>query len=317
MTLLHTMVCRGALPLLAAILLFLPDVTSAQGDGPRSQLLLPVGENFLVPTYLNLSGNYNFAESILVQDADITSDVFVLTYMRAFSLAGHYAQIWINPIFGSVDGTGSVNNPSTEDPISFESDVSGLGDLLVNFKVGLIGTPALKLPDFAIQPQTFQLSAFGSISAPIGDYDSDRPLNLGTNVWVFRVGVPMVLPFKLLGKPAFFEFFPSAAFYTNNDDPTLGADLREQDLLFMIESHLTYNFTPKLWGGLDMRYRYGGETTTDGVSDDNIQDVLGGGVSIGYSFSPAISLQGTYGMVLSEKDGSELDMIRLKLAYMF
>jgi hypothetical protein len=290
---------------------------NAQGDGPRSQLLLPVGVNVIVPTYLNLSGNYNFAESILVQDADITSDVFVLTYTRAFSLAGRYAQVWVNPIFGKVEGSGSVVHPSTGNTISFESDVSGFGDLLVNFKVGLIGAPALKLPDFATQPQTFQLSAFGSLSAPIGEYDSKSPLNLGTNVWFFRVGAPMVLPFKVLDRPAFFEFFPSVAFYTDNEDPTFGADLREQDPLFMIESHLTYNFTPKLWGGLDLRYRYGAETTTDGVFDNNTQDVLGGGVSIGYSFHPAVSIQASYGQVISEKDGSELDMIRLKMAFMF
>ena len=311
------MMRKVALPTLVAFFLILPGVIRAQGDGPRSQLLLPAGVNVLVPTYLNLSGNYNFAESILVQDADITSDVFVLTYTRAFSLADRYAQIWVNPIFGAVDGSGSVVNPSTGNTIALESDARGLGDLLVNFKVGLIGTPALKLPEFAAQPQTFQLSAFGSISAPIGEYDSDRPLNLGTNVWAFRLGVPMVLPFKLFEKPAFFEFFPSVAFYTDNDDPTLGADVRAQDPLYMIESHLTYNFTPKLWGGLDLRYRYGGATTTDGISDENTQDVLGGGISIGYSFHPAISMQASYGQVLSEKDGSDLDMVRVKLALMF
>ena len=311
------MMRKVALPLLVAIILISPDLTRAQGDGPRSQLLLPVGINLLVPTYLNLSGNYNFAESILVQDADITSDVSVLTYTSAFALASRYAQIWVNPIFGKVDGSGSVVSPSNGNTISLASDTSGLGDLLVNFKLGLIGTPPLELSDFATQPQKFQLSAFGSISFPIGDYESDRPLNLGTNVWAFRLGVPMVLPFKLFGKPTFFEFFPSVAFYTDNDDPTLGADLREQDPLYMIESHLTCNFTPKLWGGLDLRYRYGAATTTDGVSDDNTQDVLGGGVSIGYSFHPAISMQASYGQVLSEKDGSDLDMIRLKLAFMF
>ena len=311
------MMRKVALPLLVAIILISPDLTRAQGDGPRSQLLLPVGINLLVPTYLNLSGNYNFAESILVQDADITSDVSVLTYTSAFALASRYAQIWVNPIFGKVDGSGSVVSPSNGNTISLASDTSGLGDLLVNFKLGLINTPPLELSDFATQPQKFQLSAFGSISFPIGDYESDRPLNLGTNVWAFRLGVPMVLPFKLFGKPTFFEFFPSVAFYTDNDDPTLGADLREQDPLYMIESHLTCNFTPKLWGGLDLRYRYGAATTTDGVSDDNTQDVLGGGVSIGYSFHPAISMQASYGQVLSEKDGSDLDMVRVKLALMF
>ena len=85
----------------------------------------------------------------------------------------------------------------------------------------------------------------------------------------------------------------------------------------MIESHVSYNVTPKLWAGLDLRYRYGGDTTTDGVSDDNTQDVLGGGISVGCSFHPAVAMQASCGQVLSDKDGRELDMIMLKLAFMF
>ena len=85
----------------------------------------------------------------------------------------------------------------------------------------------------------------------------------------------------------------------------------------MIESHVSYNVTPKLWAGLDLRYRYGVGTTTDGVFDDNTQNVLGGGKSIGCSFHPAVAMQASCGQVLSDKDGSELDMIRHKLAFMF
>ena len=43
------------------------------------------------------------------------------------------------------------------------------------------------------------------------------------------------------------------------------------------------NFTPKLWASLDLRYQYGGETTTDGVKDDNRIKQLGGGVALGDS----------------------------------
>jgi hypothetical protein len=271
----------------------------------------------LAPAYMHLSGNYNFGENNLVKGADITSDILVLTYTRAFALVNNYAQIWINPILGEVDGKGTVANPVTGNPATLEENESGLGDLLVNFKMGLIGTPALKPKDFANYEQTFQLSLFGSVSCPIGDYDSDHFFNIGTNVWAFRAGVPMVLPFSLNNKPTFLEVFPSVAFYTDNNDPAFNADTKEQAPLFMVESHLTHNITPKFWAGVDLRYRYGGETTTDGVDDKNSQDVLGWGISIGYAFTSTLSMQASYGAVLMGDDDSELNLFRTKLVYLF
>lgn len=59
---------------------------------------------------------------------------------------------------------------------------------------------------------------------------------------------------------------------------------RSQDPLFVTESHLTHNLTPKFWVGGDLRYQYGGETTTDGVKDDDRANALGGGFGVGYEF---------------------------------
>lgn len=300
---------------IAVIALHAAGEARAQGDGPRSQVLLPVGINFVVPTYLDLAGNFNFAGSILVPGADVSSHVWVGTYMRAFAIRDRYAQIWINPIAGSIDGRGTVT--AGGQPVSFNVSESGLADAIVSFKLGLIGTPALKLPEFARQAQSFQVSAFASVSLPVGDYDSDRLLNLGTNVWALRLGMPMVVPFGKPGRSTYLEIHPSVTFYEDNDDPGGGARNREQDPLWIVESHLSHNFNAKLWGSLDLRYRYGGETTTDGVPDDNESDVLGGGVSVGYGFTPWLSMQASYGNVLRESDGSEQEMIRVKLVVLF
>jgi hypothetical protein len=297
--------------------LLAPADARAQGDGPRSQLLLPTGINVLVPTYVDLSSNMNFGLSILVPGAEVDAAIWVVTYTRAFSLGGRYAQFWLNPIAGTIDATGSITDPRTGQRRSLDIHESGLSDPVFSFKLGLVGTPALALPEFAKTPQGFQLSAFVSAVPPWGDYDSDRLLNLGTNVGALRVGLPMVAPMGDPKAPWSWEIFPSVAFYDDNDDPPGGAATREQDPLFMIESHLSHNFHPKFWASLDLRYRYGAETTTDGIADDNAQDVLGGGVSVGYSITKFLSLQASYGNVLTESDGTELEMIRIKLALMF
>ncbi len=310
----HRTPVHTAAPFLLMLTLAAP--AAAQGDGPRSQVMFPPGMNFFVPTYLRLSGDFDFTQSILLDDADVDSDVFVITYFRAFGLGGRYAQIWINPIFGRIEGTATVVNPGTGQRISGSTSTSGLGDPVFSFKLGLIGMPALTLPEFAKYRQTFQLSGFISVVPPLGSYDSDRLLNLGTNRWAVRAGVPMVVPF---GNPrtTFLEVFPSVTIYTDNDDPGGGASLKEQAPLFQLENHLSHNFTPKLWGSLDLRYFGGGETTTDGIEDDNVINQVGGGFSVGFALSSAVSVQGTYGRRFTSGENKELQMLRLKVAYVF
>ncbi len=303
--------------LFVLLVLLLPLKAVAQADGPRSQVLIPTGVNIIVPTYMHLSGNYSFGNSILVPGADVDSDVFIGTYMRAFAIGETYAQIYVNPIWGRIDVQGTITDPRTGQQRSASVDTSGLGDAIVNLKIGLIGAKPLGLKDAAKQNRAFSLSALFGVTAPTGEYDSDKPLNLGTNMWAFRVAVPMVVPWGTAQTPTYLEIFPSATFYTDNTDPTLGAERRKQDPLYDIQTHLSHNFTPKFWASLDLRYRMGGETATDGIDDDNKQEVLGGGISAGYAFTPHLAMQATLGKVLLEDDGSDEDMIRVKLVYTF
>jgi hypothetical protein len=309
---------RVIFALLAVVALLFSGHAQAQGDGPRSQVLIPTGVNILVPTYLDLKGSYSFGGNILLPNAEVTSDVFVLTYMRAFAIGDRYAQIWVNPIWGRIDARGTVTHPGTGQQFSAAIDASGMFDPVVNFKIGLLGAEPLGLKDMGKQNRDFQLSAFASVTIPIGEYDSDKLLNLGTNTWALRLGMPMVVSMGSSPQtPTFLEIFPSVTFYEDNDDPTMGASKREQDPLFQIENHLSHSFTPKFWGSIDLRYRQGGETTTDGISDNNKADVVGGGVSAGYSFTPKLSIQASLGKVLNEDDGSDEDLFRFKVAYLF
>ena len=80
----------------------------------------------------------------------------------------------------------------------------------------------------------------------------------------------MVMPWgSNTAHATFLEVFPSVSFFQDNDEPTGGATLKEQDPLFQLESHLSHNFHPKFWMSADLRYFGGGETTTDGIDDDN------------------------------------------------
>lgn len=305
---------RAALAALAliALVVLCPARAAAQGDGPRSQTLLPTGYNFVVPAYLRLDGDYDFSGTIRQPNADVTSDIFVITYTRAFGLGGRYAQIWVNPIFGSIDADATVLGKTVH------RNTSGAGDAVVSFKLGLVGAPALGIPEFVKQTQTFQLSAFVSTTMPTGRYDRDELLNLGTNRWAVRVGAPLVMPFgSTTARATFLEVFPSVSFYQDNDEPTGGASVKSQDPLFQLESHLSHNFHPKFWMSADLRYFGGGQTTTDGIDDDNTINDTGGGISAGYALAKFLSVQASYGRRFNTGDQKDLNMFRVKMALVF
>lgn len=314
---------RGAsrLGVLAAAALWLACVFAsagawAQGDGPRSQLPMPVGTNVLVPTWLNLNMNSDFSQSVLRADVDVNADILLGIYIRSFAIGDRYAQIWLVPNWGTLDASVDVARDGGG-TVSRSVRESGFGDPYAAMKIGLIGAPALGLADFMKHKPTFQLYAYAGVYLPVGDYDSDRLLNLGTNRWGYRVGLPMVFPIGNPKDQINLEIHPGITFYGDNSDPTGGAGEVSQDELYQVEFHLSRNFSPKWWGSIGGRYRYGGETRTDGVADDNQQDVFGGELTLGYAFTPHLGLQATYGQVVFDGDGSVSDMIRLRMNYAF
>lgn len=298
------------------IALLAPAGVVAQGDGPGAQILFPAGTNILVPTWLDMSMNSDISQSILDLDADVDADILLGIYQRGFAIAGRFAEVWVVPVWGELDAEVEV---AREGGGSVTSSVSEAGflDPYLAFKIGLVGAPGLALADFMKHKPTFQLYAYGGVYVPVGDYSSDRQLNLGTNRWALRLGLPMVVP---IGNPKHqtnLEIHPGVTLYDDNDDPTGGADVKEQAPLYQVESHLSRHFGAAWWGSIGLRYRQGGETTTDGIDDDNEQDVLGGEATLGYAFTPHLGLQATWGEVLTESDDSRSDMLRLRMTYAF
>jgi hypothetical protein len=307
--------------LAVALCLAASGTARAQGDGPRVFLLSPTGLNVFSFTYMELSSNYNFAQDILVPSADLDSDVEAFAYIRFFNVGGRFAQIWLTPVFGGVGGTATIAPvpglpPALSGTIQAPR-INGWADPYVAFRVGLVGAPALTLPEFVKHKPGFQMYALLGANIPIGDYESARPVNLGTNRWAIRAGVPMVQPWGNPAKPTVLEVNPSIYFYTANDDPQGAADERTQDPLFVVESHLTHNLTPKFWVGGDLRYQVGGETKTDGIADDNQSNHAGGGFSIGYQILRPLTVIGGWGKIFAEDDGARGTMWRVRLNLVF
>ena len=272
----------------------------AQGDGPHNLPLIPINTNIFTPQVLVLSGNFNPQGTVLVPGADIDVIAGPITYIRTFALGNQFGRLFLVAPTSTLDASVEALDPRFGLVRTIERRRSGFMDPMVTMHIGLVGAPALKLAEFVKYPKAFQMVAIVGTSIPVGTYDSDRLINLGTNRWSFRTGVGTVFPFGEKKRTAL-EMSNNLYLFTANNDVSGPAEEREQDPLYVLENHLTHNFTAKLWGSLEARYQYGGTTTTDGIADDNLTNVLGGGFSLGYQLTPHFGSWVTLGTISGQE----------------
>jgi hypothetical protein len=307
-----TSVRRAALAMLAS--LALAGTARAQGDGPHNLPLIPKGTNLFVVLPLGLSGNFNPSQTVLIPNANVDVFAVPLTYVRTFSLGGRFGRLFLTAPLSTLDASGTLIDPRTGQELTVSRGRSGWMDPMVTMHIGLVGAPALGLPEFMKHPKGFQMLAIVGTAIPIGTYDSTRAINLGTNRWTFRLGLGLVTP---LTKTTAWESANSVMLFTDNNDVFGRVATRSQDPLFVSENHLTHAFNPRWWGSIDLRWQIGGETHSDGVADDNRTNILGGGVTLGHTFNRHFSGYIGYGNVLASSGNADEWMVRTQLVYSF
>jgi len=145
-------------------------------------------------------------------------------------------------------------------------DRYGLADPSLKLAVNLTSAPALSLSEFASYKQRTIVGASLQVTAPVGQYDPAKPVNIGTNRWSLKpeIGVSHTLGHWML------EAALGTTFFTDNDE-YLGNKTREQAPLYATQLHVVYNFRFGMWAALDGTYYTGGRTTVDGQKRDDLQ----------------------------------------------
>ena len=301
----------NAISMMFVVFLFATTKTFAIGDGPRAYWAAPKDSNVLIPMYMGIQSNFGFNDSLVVKDAEFDTDILALMYTRTLSVGGNLSGISFILPTGQVDG----GFPDT----AIQGKSSGLGDLTVMGVFSLFGAPAHSLKTFAsYKPKTiFDLLLFATI--PIGEYDSNKVVNLGTNRWSLRFGTPIMHFFRSgSGKNMSFEILPSVTYFTDNNDPSGASSQLEQQAIYKVESHYTHDFNRTLWGSIDALYTSGGETTVDGVNKNNSQRSLGAGITLGINFSPTTSMTASYGTIVDRNENSQNgELLRMTFKYVY
>jgi hypothetical protein len=277
---------------------------SAQDLEPRAYTNTPVGLNFLLAGYAYSSGGVVTDPALPLQNANVQVHSAILAYARALDVGGKSGKVDLVVPFAWASGTAEMAGQPRE------REVSGLVDPRLRFSVNLYGAPALSLQEFTSYQQDLIVGASLQVSAPLGQYDASKLLNLGTNRWFIK---PELGISKALGRWTL-ELTTSVTFYTDNND-FLDGKTRAQDPLYAVQGHLTYRFGAGVWGAVDGTYYTGGRTTIDGVQSNDLQENVRLGVTLALPLGRHHSVKLYASTGAFARTGSDFDTVGVAWQY--
>ncbi len=276
----------------------------AQDLEPRAYSNTPVGLNFLLGGYAYTTGGVASDPSIPLENSSVESHQAVVGYARGLDVWGKSGKIdvilpytWVS---GSAEFNGQPRNRS----------VSGFADPQLRFTVNFLGAPALTMEEFADYEQDLIVGASLQVTPPLGQYDSDKLLNIGTNRWTIK---PELGVSKAFG-PLILELAAGVSIYTDNDD-FFGGQTVSQDPLYSLQAHVIYGFESGIWIALDGTYYRGGETTLDGASSQNLQSNTRVGLTAAFPVDRNNSVKVYASSGVSTRTGGDFDAVGLAWQY--
>ncbi len=268
----HVNHCSSARSLALALLLT-PAPASAQELEPGAYWPIPTGLNILTVANNFNWGDVAFDPSAPIDEASARINTTAFAFTRAFSLAGRSANAGVVlPVIG-----GHIEGLYLGEPA--EVGRFGQGDPRLRLAMNLYGAPAMTPQQFASYRHQTIVGVSVTVAPPIGQYDSTKLINLGTNRWSFK---PEVGLSQAWGKWVV-EAMAGVWFFTDNTD-FVGGRTREQDPIVATQVHVTYKFTRSMWLAGDANYFTGGQTTIGGKQNLDLQR----NSRIGATFSSAI-----------------------------
>ena len=171
---------RSGVVTAAIVLLFVAVQAHAGEIEPRAYVNTPVGMNFLLAGYAYTDGGLSTPGSSPIKDAQLTMNTGILAYARSLDVWGRSGKVDVILPYSDLSGNATVSGQPRE------RNISGLHDPLFRFSVNLYGAPALSLEEFATYQQDVIIGASVQVSAPFGQYDKEKLVNLGNNRWFVK-----------------------------------------------------------------------------------------------------------------------------------
>jgi len=277
----------------------------AQFTDPRTYVVAPVGISQLEVDYAHAEADASIDTSLEVVGAHFEQNEAAVSYAHNFGMLGQLAWVKVDVPFASVNGSLAGSNIS--------GSTSGAGDSSLQFTTLIKGGKALSEAEFATYEPITTLALSVTVTAPTGEYDADKLLNLGSHRWSFKPEFALSYPF---GPEQRWELdaYINVYFFTDNT-AYKGVEVLRQEPLPGVEGHISYDFTPRLWASLDLRYGFRGETLVDGVNQNDAQESLIAGTEASWSPTPSHSFVILLAKALVYRNAPSGTRVALKYVY--
>jgi outer membrane putative beta-barrel porin/alpha-amylase len=276
----------------------------AQDGEPRSYSNTPVGLNFLIAGYLYSQGKIAFNPTLSLADAQFHTHTGALVYVRSLDVGGKSAKFDVILPYSSFSAHALLDGQPAA------REMSGFGDPRFRFSINLFGAPALSVKEFANYQQDLIVGVSLQVSAPLGQYDDSKLLNIGNNRWSFR---PELGISKAWG-PWTLEIAPSVTFFTDNTDFFNGSTFAQAPI-YLVQGHLMYNFPSGAWLSLDGTYFTGLRTTVNGVRGNNEQTNTRAGLTLALPVDRHNSIKFNASTGISTRTGTEFSAVGVAWQY--
>jgi outer membrane putative beta-barrel porin/alpha-amylase len=277
--------------------------SAAQELEPGSYQNAPTGVNVAAASVVISRGNVLTEASLPIEGARAEVEMFGLGYVRTLGVRRRAAKFDAQIPLTSAHFSGVVaGEPRTRSP-------RGLADPRVRLSVNLIGSPALTPPEFAKYRQRAILGVSLQVVAPLGQYDDDRYVNLGSNRWSFRpeTGVSW-------GHGRFiFEGAAGAWLFTHNRNYV--GRTQEQSPLYFAKGNVIVTFRRGIWGALSYGRATGGRTRVDGVETNSLQTNDRLGMTWLIPMTRSVAMRVVYTSGLSTRFGADFDSLSIGAQY--
>ena len=237
----------------AGLFLLVSTVINAQDVQPRVYAPAPTGVNVLTLGYAYSSGAVLFDKTVPIDDAIGTIHSVNAAWSRSIAVMGMAGRFDVAVPFVSGEWQGDIAESEQS------TTRTGFGDLALRYALFVVGAPALTKEQFAsFEPKTI-VGLTMRMQAPLGQYDANKIINLGSNRWVFspQIGVWHVV------RKFTFEAYAGVWLFRDNRE-FLGTKVQSQNPLFTIQAHASYLFRNGIWIAASSRQSLGGAVTVDG-----------------------------------------------------
>ena len=290
--------------LVGTLLLLVASAPHAQDLEPRLYANAPVGLNFAIAGYAYTTGGVAVDPAVPLDNAQLDVHSAVMAYAHSFAALGRSAKFDVIGSYATLSGSADVAGQRQT------RDVSGWADPRVRLSLNLHGAPALDLREFRAYRQDLIVGVSLTAWVPVGQYDEERLVNIGTNRWSLK---PEIGVSQAVG-PWVLELIGAAQFYEGNDD-FFPDHTREQDPVYSVQGGGIRVFSSGAWLALFATYFSGGRTTVDGIRGTDFKENSRIGLTLSLPVNRNNSMKLYANTGVSTRTGSDFDAVGIAWQY--